>query len=248
MIFNIVRKELKSVFASPMGWIVLTIFTFLFGSLYLTGVNNYFEVMSGAVRPAERMGVTQSVGQIVYGWAFLIVLVAVPLLSMRLISEERRSQTLPFLFSAPLSLTEIVLGKFFGLVIFLSILILYVAFMLSTLNIWSDVDFGFIIANSLGLFLLVAGSSAVGLYFSSLTSQPVAAAVMSFVTLIALIFMDRIFVADPSNPLAQFSLMRHFQSFSTGLIDTADIAYFVLFTITFLTLTIRRLDADRLRG
>ena len=248
MIFNIVRKELKSVFASPMGWIVLTIFTFLFGSLYLTGVNNYFEVMSGAVRPAERMGVTQSVGQIVYGWAFLIVLVAVPLLSMRLISEERRSQTLPFLFSAPLSLTEIVLGKFFGLVIFLSILILYVAFMLSTLNIWSDVDFGFIIANSLGLFLLVAGSSAVGLYFSSLTAQPVAAAVMSFVTLIALIFMDRIFVADPSNPLAQFSLMRHFQSFSTGLIDTADIAYFVLFTITFLTLTIRRLDADRLRG
>ena len=248
MIFNIVRKELKSVFASPMGWIVLTIFTFLFGSLYLTGVNNYFEVMSGAVRPAERMGVTQSVAQIVYGWAFLIVLVAVPLLSMRLISEERRSQTLPFLFSAPLSLTEIVLGKFFGLVIFLSILILYVAFMLSTLNIWSDVDFGFIIANSLGLFLLVAGASAVGLYFSSLTSQPVAAAVMSFVTLIALIFMDRIFVADPSNPIAQFSLMRHFQSFSTGLIDTADIAYFVLFTITFLTLTIRRLDADRLRG
>ena len=248
MIFNIVRKELKSVFASPMGWIVLTIFTFLFGSLYLTGVNNYFEVMSGAVRPAERMGVTQSVGQIVYGWAFLIVLIAVPLLSMRLISEERRSQTLPFLFSAPLSLTEIVLGKFFGLVIFLSILILYIAFMLSTLNIWSDVDFGFIVANSLGLFLLVAGSSAVGLYFSSLTSQPVAAAVMSFVTLIALIFMDRIFVADPSNPLAQFSLMRHFQSFSTGLIDTADIAYFVLFTITFLTLTIRRLDADRLRG
>ena len=248
MIFNIVRKELKSVFASPMGWIVLTIFTFLFGSLYLTGVNNYFEVMSGAVRPAERMGVTQAVGQIVYGWAFLIVLVAVPLLSMRLISEERRSQTLPFLFSAPLSLTEIVLGKFFGLVIFLNILILYIAFMLSTLNIWSDVDFGFIIANSLGLFLLVAGAGAVGLYFSSLTSQPVAAAVMSFVTLIALIFMDRIFVADPSNPLAQFSLMRHFQSFSTGLIDTADIAYFVLFTITFLTLTIRRLDADRLRG
>ncbi len=248
MIINIVRKELKSVFASPMGWIVLTIFTFLFGSLYLTGVNNYFEVMSGSIRPAERMGVTQSVGQIVYGWAFLIVIVAIPLLSMRLISEERRSQTLPFLFSAPISLTEIVLGKFFGLVTFLSILIVYIALMLFTLNIWSDIDFGFILANSLGLFLLVAGASAVGLYFSSLTSQPVAAAVMSFVTLLALIFMDRIFVGDPSNPIAQFALMKHFQSFSTGLIDTADIAYFILFTITFLTLTIRRLDADRLRG
>ena len=217
MIFNIVRKELKSMFASPMGWIILAIFTALFGSLYLNGVNGYFEVMSGAVRPAERVGVTQFVGQTVYGWAFLVVLFAVPLLSMRLISEERRSQTLPFLFSAPLSLTEIVLGKFIGLVAFLSILIAYIAVMLFTLNIWSDIDFGFIAANSLGLFLLIASASAVGLYFSSLTSQPVAAAVMTFITLIALIFMDRIFAGDPTNTISQLSLMKHFQAFSTGL-------------------------------
>lgn len=248
MIFNIVRKELKSMFASPMGWIILAIFTALFGSLYLNGVNGYFEVMSGAVRPAERVGVTQFVGQTVYGWAFLVVLFAVPLLSMRLISEERRSQTLPFLFSAPLSLTEIVLGKFIGLVAFLSILILYIALMLCTLNIWSDIDFGFIIANSLGLFLLIASASAVGLYFSSLTSQPVAAAVMTFITLIALIFMDRIFAGDPTNTISQLSLMKHFQAFSTGLIDSADVSYFVLCIITFLVLTIRRLDAERLRG
>jgi ABC-2 type transport system permease protein len=248
MIFNIVRKELKSMFASPMGWIILAIFTALFGSLYLNGVNGYFEVMSGAVRPAERVGVTQFVGQTVYGWAFLVVLFAVPLLSMRLISEERRSQTLPFLFSAPLSLTEIVLGKFIGLVAFLTILILYIALMLCTLNIWSDIDFGFIVANSLGLFLLIAGASAVGLYFSSLTSQPVAAAVMTFITLIALIFMDRIFAGDPTNTISQLSLMRHFQAFSTGLIDSADVAYFLLVIIMFLVLTIRRLDAERLRG
>jgi ABC-2 type transport system permease protein len=248
MIFNIVRKELKSMFASPMGWIILAIFTALFGSLYLNGVNGYFEVMSGAVRPAERVGVTQFVGQTVYGWAFLVVLFAVPLLSMRLISEERRSQTLPFLFSAPLSLTEIVLGKFIGLVAFLSILIMYIALMLCTLNIWSDIDFGFIVANSLGLFLLIASASAVGLYFSSLTSQPVAAAVMTFITLIALIFMDRIFAGDPTNTISQLSLMRHFQAFSTGLIDSADVAYFSLVIMMFLVLTIRRLDAERLRG
>lgn len=235
-------------FASPMGWIILAIFTALFGSLYLNGVNGYFEVMSGAVRPAERVGVTQFVGQTVYGWAFLVVLFAVPLLSMRLISEERRSQTLPFLFSAPLSLTEIVLGKFIGLVAFLSILIMYIALMLCTLNIWSDIDFGFIVANSLGLFLLIASASAVGLYFSSLTSQPVAAAVMTFITLIALIFMDRIFAGDPTNTISQLSLMRHFQAFSTGLIDSADVAYFLLVIIMFLVLTIRRLDAERLRG
>ena len=248
MIFNVARKELQSVFASPMGWIILALLTFAFGTQYLNGVNNYFEVMSGAIRPAERTGVTSFVGQSVYGMASFIMLFAVPLLSMRLIAEERRSQTLPFLFSAPLSLTEIVVGKFVGLVAFLSILIVYIALMLFTLNIWSDIDFGYIIANSVGLWLMVASFSALGLYFSSLTQQPVVAAILSFIALFGLMMLDRLFSGDPSNMSANLSLMHHFQSFSRGLIDTADIAYFVLFTGFFLTLTIRRLDADRLRG
>jgi len=248
MIINVARKELKSVFASPMGWVILSLLMFAFGTYYLNGVNDYFAVMSGAMRPAERTGVTQFVAQTVYGLASFIMLFAVPLLSMRLISEERRSQTLPFLFSAPISLTEIVLGKFVGLVAFLSILIVFIAVMLSTLNIWSDIDFGFIIANSIGLWLLVASFSALGLYFSSLTQQPVVAAILTFVALFALMILDRFFAGDPSNTLASLSLMRHFQSFSSGLIDSGDIAYFVLFITTFLTLTVRRLDADRLRG
>lgn len=248
MIINVARKELKSVFASPMGWVILALLMFAFGTHYLNGVNDYFAVMSGAMRPAERTGVTQFVGQTVYGLASFIMLFAVPLLSMRLISEERRSQTLPFLFSAPISLTEIVLGKFLGLVAFLSILIIFIAVMLSTLNIWADIDFGYIIANSIGLLLMVASFSALGLYFSSLTQQPVVAAILTFVALFALMILDRFFAGDPSNTLASLSLMRHFQSFSGGLIDTADIAYFGLFTVTFLTLTVRRLDADRLRG
>ena len=103
MILNIARKELKSLFASPMGWTILALLMALLGNFYLTGVNKYFEVMSGAVRPAERVGVTIFVGQTVFGIARYIMLFAVPLLTMRLISEERRNQTLPFLFSAPIS-------------------------------------------------------------------------------------------------------------------------------------------------
>jgi ABC-2 type transport system permease protein len=248
MIINVARKELKSMFASPMGWVILSLLMFAFGTYYLNGVNDYFAVMSGAMRPAERTGVTQFVGQNVYGFASFMVLFAVPLLSMRLISEERRSQTLPFLFSAPISLTEIVVGKFLGLVIFLSILVIFIGGMLSTLNIWADIDFGYIVANSIGLLLMIASFSSLGLYFSSMTQQPVVAAILSFIALFALMFLDRFFAGDPSNTLASLSLTRHFQSFSGGLIDTADIAYFSLFIATFLTLTVRRLDADRLRG
>ncbi|EUJ11141.1 hypothetical protein Meth11DRAFT_1979 [Methylophilaceae bacterium 11] len=248
MVFSIARKELKSMFASPMGWIILAVMMGIFGNYFANGVTNYLDVASGAIRPAERIGLTQFVSQTVYGAASFVMLFAVPLLSMRLIAEERRSQTLPFLFSAPLSITEIVLGKFSGLLGFLSILIVYIALTLSTLNLWSDIDFGYIIANSVGLFLLVASFCALGLYFSSVTTQPIVAGILSFVALFVLMMLDRFFGGDPTSIIANFSLLKHFGSFASGLIDTADVAFFLLFVITFLTLTIRRLDADRLRG
>ena len=248
MIINVARKELKSLFASPMGWIILALLMLAFGSFYLQGVNNYFEVMSGAIRPAERVGVTIFVGQTVYGIASFLMLFAVPLLSMGLISGERKSQTLPFLFSAPISLTEIVVGKFLGLIIFLGILVMYILIMLSTLNIWSDIDFGYLLSNSLGLILLVASFSALGIYFSSLTSQPIVAAILSFIALFALMGLDKFFGSQPDHWFGYISLMKHFQSFSRGVIDSKDIIYFILFITTFLVLTIRRLDSDRLTG
>ena len=248
MLLNIIRKELKSMFASPLGWAILAILSFVFGLYFTNTVGNYFDVMSGAIRPAERVGVTQFVSSQLYGFASMIMLFSVPLLSMRLIAEERKSQTMPFLFSAPLSITEIVLGKFIGLVVFLSLVIFYIALMMACLNMWADVDFGLIIANSVGLILMVASFCALGLYFSSLTSQPVVAAILTFIASFALIILDRFLAGDPSGTVAYLSLMKHFQNFSRGLINSADVAYFVLFITTFLVLTIRRLDADRLRG
>ncbi|HZV99589.1 MAG TPA: ABC transporter permease subunit [Methylophilaceae bacterium] len=248
MIVNIARKELQSLFASPMGWVILALLQFVFGTFFLIGIDQYFQTMSGMIRPEQRMGVTEFVGHNVFSIASFVMLFAVPLLSMRLISEERRSQTLPFLFSAPLSLTEVVLGKFFGLVTFLTILILFMVAMMSSLNLWSELDFGYVLANALGLWFLVASFSALGLYVSSLTQQPVVAGIITFIALFGLLILDHFFAGDPNSAAAYLSLMRHFEPFSRGLLDTRDFAYFLLFIITFLTLTVRRLDADRLRG
>jgi ABC-2 type transport system permease protein len=229
MIINVARKELKSLFASPMGWIILALLMFAFGSFYLQGINNYFEVMSGAIRPAERVGVTIFVGQTVYGIASFLMLFAVPLLSMGLISGERKSQTLPFLFSAPISLSEIVVGKFLGLILFLSILVAYILLMLSTLNIWSDIDFGYLLSNSLGLILLAASFSALGIYFSSLTSQPMVAAILSFIALFALMGLDKFFGSQPNHWFGYISLMKHFQSFSRGIIDSRYYLFYLIY-------------------
>jgi ABC-2 type transport system permease protein len=139
-------------------------------------------------------------------------------------------------------------GKFLGLIIFLSILVVYILIMLSTLNIWSDIDFGYLLSNSLGLILLAASFAALGIYFSSLTSQPIVAAILSFIALFALMGLDKFFGSQPDHWFGYISLMKHFQSFSRGVIDSKDIVYFILFITTFLVLTIRRLDSDRLTG
>lgn len=248
MIVNIARKELKGLFSSPMGWVILALLQFVFATFFIMGVDQYFLTMSGMMRPDQRMGVTEFVGASVFGVAPFIMLFAVPLLSMRLISEERRQQTLTFLLSAPLSLTEIVLGKFFGLLVFLSVSVFLIALMVLSLNLWADIDFGYLLANLLGLLLLVASYCALGTYVSSTTQQPVVAAIITFVVLLALQLIEYFLSGDPSNTVANLSLMRHLEPFSRGLLDTRDIAYFLLFIITFLTLTVRRLDADRLRG
>jgi ABC-2 type transport system permease protein len=248
MIFTLAGKELRSMFSSPMGWIILALLQFIFGTFFLVGIDQYFQTMSGSIRPEMRQGVTEFVGHSVFSMASFIMLFAVPLLSMRLISEERKNQTLTFLFSAPLSLTEIVLGKFVGLVSFLTILISIVGVMLSTLNLWSELDYGYLAANLLGLWLLVASFSALGVFVSSLTQHPIVAAIITFVALFALMILDYFFASDPNSVLNALSLFRHFEPFSRGLLDTRDFAYFLLFILTFLTLTVRRLDADRLRG
>lgn len=248
MIFSLARKELRSLFSSPMGWVILALLQFVFGTFFLLGVDQYFQSMSGMVRPEERLGVTEFVGRNVFTIASFVMLFAVPLLSMRLISEERRQQTLTFLFSAPISLIEIVLGKFVGLVTFLTIVILLIAGMMMSLNLWADIDFGFILANVLGLWLMVASFAALGLFMSSLTQQPVVAGILTFIVLFALMILDYFFASDPNSATNYLSLLRHFEPFSRGLLDTRDVAYFLLFIFTFLTLTVRRLDADRLRG
>jgi ABC-2 type transport system permease protein len=246
MIIHLARKELNTIFASPLGWVTLALIQAVFGTYFYNSLNDYFALAATGMR-GEHVGVTQFVGSRVFGAAFFVMLFAVPLLSMRLISEERRNLTLPFLLSAPLSLSEIVLGKYTSLLAYFSILLLLLAAMLLSLNAWSEIDMGFIVANLCGLWLLLASFSALGLYFSSLTAQPIVAAFFSFMALFSLLVYDQFLPAAAGSMLQYLSLMHHFQSFAKGLIDSADIAYFLLFSLTFLILTVRRLDADRLR-
>ncbi|MGH8742714.1 MAG: ABC transporter permease, partial [Burkholderiales bacterium] len=182
-----------------------------------------------------------------FGSVAVVLLMAVPLLSMRLVAEERRNLTMPFLLSAPLSMTEIILGKFLGLLLFLTAVIGLAALMAIALGLGTQPDYGLIICNVVGLLLIVACYASLGLFISCLTAQPVIAAIATLGALLGLWVIDAA-AGAPDSWLHWISLLKHFESFNRGLINTADLAFLALFTIVFLTLAIRRLDADRLRG
>lgn len=247
MILIIAAKELKSLFSSPMAWVILAILQLILGMFFSTAVSQYFQVMQGAMLPEQRMGFTAFVAPQVFGTAVLVLLTAVPLLTMRQIAEERKNHTMVFLFSAPVSLFEIVMGKFVGLQVFVSIVVGLLTAMVLSLHTATDLDTALVLSNALGMWMMAAAFAALGIFMSSLTQQPIIAAILSFAALLALVLIDN-FAADPESLLNYLSLMRHFSPLSNGMLNSADIAYFLLFTLTFLVLTVRRLDADRLRG
>lgn len=247
MILLLARKELRTLFASPLAWIVLGVMQLILAWVFLFQLDVYLQNLPRLRGLANPPGVTETVAGMVFGFASIVLLMAVPLMSMRMFADEYRNQTLPLLFSAPVSLTEIVLGKFVGLMLFLGIAILFITAMAASLALGGPIDWGLIAANVLGLALIVAAFSAFSLFISSLTQHGVVAAFTSFGALLFLWLINAA-ATDPEALTSYLSLMQHFDRFNRGLVDTRDVAYLVLFSALFLTLTIRQLDARRLSG
>ena len=241
MIVTIIRKELSMLFISPLAWILLALIQLVLTWVFLVRLDAFLEIQSQLMQIANPPGITEIIISPVFAMAAIILLMVTPLLSMRLLAEERRNHTLTLLISAPVSMTDIVIGKFLGLMVFfLAVITLIVALSIS-LRLGGALDFGLLLSNTLGLLLLTACFSALGLYISSLTAQPVIAAIGTLGVLLGL-WMINLAASETDGWLQYFSLLKHFEQFNQGLIDTLSIAYFILFIVTFLVLTIRRLE------
>lgn len=248
MILIIARKELRSLFATPMGWLVLAIFQAIVGTYYSLSFNQYFEIMQSAHWQVQRIGLTQFMAEGVFGVAAVLMLFVVPLVSMKLISEERKNQTMALLMSAPLSMTELILGKLLGILSYLSLLILSMVLMVALLLPWAEIDLPYLLTHAFGLWLLMLASSALGLYISCLTANPILAAFCSLTALTFWLLLDKFFSDDHQALFHDFSLMQHYRQFALGILNSYDILFFVLFAGFFVLLAIRRLHADRLYG
>ncbi|MDD5384565.1 MAG: ABC transporter permease subunit [Gallionella sp.] len=247
MIRLLALRELRSLFSMPSTWFALAVLQFIFAWFFLARLDAFLEIQPQFAQLANPPGVTITIAAPLFNTAALLLMMLAPMFTMRLIAEERRNQTLTLLLSAPLSSRHIVLGKFFGLLIFLAALMTGVPLMLYTLAFGTALDHGLLLSNMLGLLLLTASYVAVGLYVSALTTQPVIAAIGALAVLVGLWLAD-IGAAAEDSPWHLISPLNHFQNFNAGLLDSGDAAFFVLFSLFFLLLAMRRIHNNRIYG
>jgi len=243
-VWTIARHEARRIFVSPLAWAVLAVTQVIFGWVYIGMLMQYLQNYQSA---DQYTGVSDFIGGGLYGTATIVLLLVMPLMTMRLFAEERKSNTLTLLFSAPVSLTQIVLGKFFGLLSFVGALVLLLAAMPAALLPAVNLDLGRLGAGLLGLFLITMSFGAAGMFISSLTREPTIAAIGSFglLLLVWLLRMPAQFDNGFKSVLEYLSLISHYQDLISGLFHSSDVVYYLLFTALFLWLTVLRLDIER---
>ena len=248
MIYKISKTELQTLFYSPIAWLIIVIFTFQ-TSMGFSGV------MSDLVKSQELGYGLQSVTKNIFGGLrglFSMVqqylYLYIPLLTMGLMSREFSSGEIKLLYSSPVTNTHIVLGKFLAMMIFalvlVGILLIYVIFGACTVK---SFDLALTFSGLLGIYLLICGYAAIGLFMSCLTSyQMVAAmgtlAVLSILNFIGSVSQDIMFVRDVTYWL---SISGRVEEFINGLICSEDVLYFIMVVILFLAWSIIKLQADR---
>ncbi|GAB4120504.1 MAG: hypothetical protein Fur0026_11680 [Sideroxydans sp.] len=240
MILTLARRELHSLFTAPSTWWMLALLQFILSWFWLARVDDYLQVQAQLAQMDSAPGATISIAAPLAGALALLLMMLIPLFSMRLLAEERRNQTWLLLASAPISPAQIVLGKFLGLLALLSLIIAAEGLLMLTLWLGTSADPGLIASNLLGVWLQAASYAALGLYCSAITRQPVVAAFG------ALAVSFGLWVLEMGNGILRvLSPNLHFQNLNVGLVSSADLCYFALFIALFLLLAMRQLRREQ---
>ncbi len=250
----ICKKECISYFYSPIAYVVITIFLILSGYFFQSILGFYMMISFNAMRNqylAQGLNFTDGIFRPLFGNTSIIMLLMMPLLTMRLLAEEKKNGTFELLLTYPIRDIETVLGKFVACLLVFSIMLGLTLVYPLFLSFLGPVEPGPLFSSYLGLLLMGAAFIAFGLLASSLTANQIVAAVISFGAL--LIFWIIGFSAQTSGPvlggiLRHLSLLEHFENFSKGVIDSQDVIYYLNFTVFCLFLTLRSLESNKWRG
>ncbi len=238
------KKELRSYFASPLFYVVSAVFLGLCGFYFYSDLYYFIQFGFG-------VNILENFFQLLFVDMRLVMLLTVPLLTMRLLAEERKLGTIELLYTYPLRDGEILAGKFLACFTVFGVMLgataIYPIY-LSTIHSYEWVP---VLAGYLGLALLGTVFIACGLFVSSLTESQVVAGVAS-VGLLLFFWVMSWNEAASSDAVMQvvkaFSMFDHFFNFSKGVIDSGDVCYYLFFAAFFVFLTLRSMDSRRWRG
>jgi ABC-2 type transport system permease protein len=251
MIRFIASFEYRRLFLSPLAWTLIAGLQFILALLFLVFLENFItELQPKLALIDDAPGATDTVITPMLIWAGILWLAVIPILTMRSFSEERLYQRQALLMSSPVSITEVVLGKYLGLLLFLLTALSPALLTAASLSLGTSLDWGKLLAGFLGLFLMLASFGASGLYLSTLSRQPAMAAALSY-GLLALLFVFYITGKSQGSDSVLFIYLSHFGHFlnlGNGLVHSSDVLYFLLFSSGFIILTIQRLDSERRNG
>ena len=252
-IWAICKKEIKTYFSSPIAYVAITVFLVLVGFFYYSLIW-YFnsQSMQMARNPyyLQQMNINQMVFSPLFHNISIILLLMIPLLTMRLLSEEKKIKTDELLHTSPLSVNQIILGKYFASLFVLLIMLLLVGILTFLTFIYGNPELKPILAGNLGLLLMGAAFMAVGIFFSSLTENQIVAAVLTFGALLLFWVLNWASYSAGGiwkDVLNYLSFFQHFDDMTKGILDTTDIVYYLSFIFFGLFLTHSVIQSRRWR-
>jgi ABC-2 type transport system permease protein len=236
---SIVLREIKSFFGSPIGYLVIAIFLLLNG-FFLWVFDGEFNILKSGFADLSPF----------FTLAPWILIFLIPAVTMRSFSDEKKQGTIELLFTKPLSIWQIVNGKFLGafLLIVIAIIptVVYV-YVISSLGMpEGNIDMGSTLGSYFGLLFLVAAYTSIGIFTSTLSENQIVAFLLSVFLCFLFYFGFQgmaTYVTGFEDAIARFGMEYHFKSMSRGVLDTRDILYFVSIAVLFLSVTVFKLKS-----
>ncbi len=252
----IFHKELKTYFTSPIAYVLAAVFLVITGYFFygmtVTFSNECLYYMQYASRyggmPA--LNLNQQVIRGMFGLISFISLFIIPMLTMRLYAEEKRSGTMELLMTSPVRITETLLGKFFACFSLYAVIIGLTVLYQIILGVYGHPDWGPVLSGYLGTLLMGAAFIAVGIFASSVTESQIIAVVLGFGALLLfwVIGSASIFTRPGAGKIFSYlSILTHMLPFQKGVIDTQHILFYLSFIGFFLFLTVKVVESQRWR-
>lgn len=255
-LWAVFKKEMRIYFTTPLAYAILFVFVLVTGFFFYVYFSGFARVsMQAMMNPqfARDVNITEWVMRPLFTSFISIILFLslVPMITMRLFAEERRSGTIELLLTYPVRDGGVLAAKFLAALALYGVMLLFTLVYPAIMRYFTPLELGPLLTVYLGLVLMGATFLSIGLFFSSVTENQIVSAVATFATLLLLWSLG--FAADSvggvtGRILQHLSVVERFDSFSKGLLDTRDVIYFVNVTALALFLTLRTLEARRWKG